>query len=464
MGNTVLLDNPVTGQAEVYRIYDKALETLCFRVLGEPWNLHSVEHRIVPAMLKGIHGDVIAECLSQFREYRQYSPQSVALALNRDKGLLLDWACRDSEIDLPFAFDSFLHAYEQWAEVQIADSVRAWVRDGLGSLEVRQASDKRRRELGITDIKPDGDGKQEFEERLRHALDGVQLQYPVQPPLKAIRAGVPFWAPGDYIVIAGRTGMGKSYFALNAIFENAKRGVPCCYINLENSPPDVQERLWQFETGEAFQTWRNASPAEISARMEAWEAVKKMPIVSTKPGNSLSAIVNAIRQAHYERGIQFAVVDYVQLVRAGGRDRVSEIEMVSSELRALALDLNICIAAVAQLNRESEKQADKRPGLAQLKGSGSLEQDATGVYLLYRPEYYSITTDDSGLPYPPGFSEVIIAKGRKSGPGIVQATFDPVRGFTDFVNTSQPFTKPAPAVDWTIPASARPAEDVDIPF
>ena len=469
MGNQVTYpEHPATAQSEVYNTYDKALETLCFRVLGEPYNLQQVEHRITPPMLKGLHGDVIAECVNQFREYRQYSPQSVALELDRDKGLLVEWAVRDTEIDLPFAFDSFLHAYEQWVEIQIADSTRSWVREGFSSLEIRQEGEKRRRELGLSDLKTESDGKEEFEKRLRAALDGRVIEYPVQPPLADIRAGVPFWQPSEYIILAGRTGMGKSFFALNAIFHNAKRGVPCLYINLENAPPDVQKRLWQFETGERFTTWNSATQEEIKKRIEAWEMVKDLPLLVSKPGNTLSAISNAIRQAYYEKGVQLVVLDYVQLVRMGGRDSVAEIEAISAELRSLALDLNICIAPVAQTNRGPESRSEKRLTLSDLKGSGALEQDATGVYFLYRPEYYNILTDEKGMPYPPGFAEVIIAKGRESGPAVIPAQFDPVRGYTDAAppEFSTQFPAAAPAgIPNTIPAGARPGlNDEDIPF
>lgn len=465
MGTKTYKSDPALSHGEVFHRYDAALETLTCRFLAEPYNAHQVEADIRPPMMIGTYGEVLAEAVKQFRRDRQYSPQSVAIALARDKSSLINWTLRDAEIDLPAAWQMFLHCYEQWVEIQIAESVPVFIRDGLSSAEIVGAADKLRRQAGITAREVSDDGKAEFEKDLLMALDGKVVEYPVRPPLQAIRDHMPYFEPGEYAIVAGRTGMGKSYFAINSIYECCTAGVPSIYVNLENKPKHVQKRLWQMHTRTAFErNMSGISSAEIDKRIRAWEEVKNFPTKVIQPGRDLARVTNAIRQAHYESGVQLAVIDYIQLMRDGSqkRDRLNELAEISAELRMLALDLNIAVLGLAQMNRETEKSADKRPNLTGLRGSGDLEQDATAVFLLYVPGYYNLLTDDDGNPYPEEYADIHIAKGRESGPGFAKCRFNHVRGFYD--------PEPVPAhhngvvIDYSIPANARPNLDEDIPF
>lgn len=458
------LENPIKSISEVFHRYAKTLETLSFRVLAEPYHFHGVSADIHPKMLIGTHGEVIAECQKQFDEARTYTPQSVALALNRDRASLLSWTQKDAEVDLPAAFDMFKHAYGQYVEHQIAESVGPWIREGLSSEEIAIKSDTMRRDAGMAKKKIGNDGKEEFEKELIQALDGKVVDYPVKPFLADMRQAIPYHDPGEYVVVGARTGMGKSYYALNQIFDCAKKGLPSVYINLENSPKNVQRRLWQMETG--IQWRQDLSKEDLKKAMYGWEAVKNFPVESINTGRSLQTVLNTIRQSYYEKGIQLAVIDYVQLIKDGNqrRGKTEEIGEVSAELRALALELQIPVIALAQINREAEKTGNKRPTISDLRNSGDLEQDASTILLLYRPSVYeSMEVDENGIAYPANYADITIGKGRDTGRARIICRFDPVRGFysdPDFLHSTAP-------TDYTIPASAMSAaraNDEDIPF
>lgn len=464
-------ENPAIGQNEVYDRYQAAMQTLACRVLGEPYNFLHIDARLTPAMCGGGYfGKILLEAQRQYRDERRYSPQSIGLATGHDVASLLKWSQTDAEIDLPAAWQMFEHHYGQWVELQAADSVRALIGRGLGSEEIRVEVDKFRRESGVNARVVQDDGKAEFERELINAIDGKPSVYPVRPHLESIRAMMPYFEPGEYVVVAGRTGMGKSYFGLNCNYQAALDGVPSCYVNMENTPKNVQRRIWQMHTGIKWQpSYRGISQEQIGKMMEGWEWVKHCKVESYTPGRSLNAVMNTIRRDYYERGCQLAVVDYLQKIRESSfrGQKVDELAEISAELRQLANDLQIPVIALAQINREAEKSGDKRPSLTDIRGSGDIEQDASTIFLLYRPGYYNIEADDKGIPYPENYADIFRAKGRDSGVGLVKCYFDEVRGFYDENLFSSQFpARPArPAAPEFNPAAvvATRAED-DIPF
>lgn len=470
MGNVkIYQDNPAFGQNEVFEKYQQALKTLACRALGEPYNFRYVDEYLTSVMCGNDYfGKVLVEAQKQFRDSGHYSPQSIALATGQDSAAMLKWAQSETNIDLMAAWEMFEHHYGQWVELTIADSVRAWLGNGSATEEIRIQADKVRKEKGLTARVVTNDGKADFERELINAIDCKPTKYPVRPALESLRKAIPFFEPGEYIVAAARTGVGKSYLALNSNYQCALDGVPSCYINLENTPKNVQRRLWQMHTGIKWQSqYPGIGQDQIKRMMEGWEWVKTSKVEAFTPQRTLHAVLNTIRKDYYERGCQLAIVDYLQKIRESSfrGSRVDELAEISAELRQLASDLKIPIMALAQINREAEKSADKRPSISEIRGSGDIEQDASTILLLYRPSAHKIEIDENGNPYPENYADIFIGKGRDIGPGLVKCRFNEVLGFydedtffTQFPNTPQPGQAFNPSA---VPA---PRNDEDIPF
>jgi replicative DNA helicase len=126
------------------------------------------------------------------------------------------------------------------------------------------------------------------------------------------------------------------------------------------------------------------------------------------------------RRLKAKENIQIIIIDYLQLMRGSGKaeNRQQEISEISSSLKSLAKELNIPVIAVSQLSRATEQRADKRPQLADLRESGSIEQDADLVLLLYREEFYKKEEVENK-----GIAELIIAKQRNGPTGTIKLTF-----------------------------------------
>lgn len=469
-----------TIEQEVQAKYETAFETLANRCLGEPYNFHQVAPMLLPGLLQSdLHSaKVIAACLLQFRNSDGYSPQSVGLMCGMHPATAVEMAMRDSEMGLMAAMELFLLYQGQWAEIKIAKYAETWVMRGLNSEEIQTEYAKARKDFGLSARLASSDGKEEFEKRLMAAIDGVKFTYPVTPYLKSMRDIVPYYEPGDYIVVGALSGQGKTYDALNQIYHNSMQGVPSCYINLEMTPENVQKRIWQMHSMAKFKEDLRDSDPKMKHYLQSWHEVKKMPFVSYNPGRSIEAIVSTIRQDYYERGIQFAAVDYAQkmISNAYRGARNYELSEISSELRSLALELKIPIYVLAQLKQEVSKTHDKRGGMYDIKDCADFTQDASMVQILYRPGYFHIKhyeTESGGQEiYPEGYADKFIAKGREIGTSLATCRFDPIRGFYDAPDHTQfepvDFTTTRPKPGQDVPfetfATGRPGADYVTPF
>lgn len=455
--STTYTEHPAFGQNEVFGKYQAALKTLACRVLGEPYNFRQIDEMVTAEMCGGDYfGLAILEAQKQFRDNGRYSPQSIGLASGASVPDLLKWSQVDAEIDTAAAWEMFAHLYGQWVEMQNADTVRSLIANGSSSEEIAIAADKFRKDKGVNCRVIHNDGKADFERELIDAINCKSYKYPIRPNLKTLRDIIPFFEPGEYIVVAARTGMGKSFFALNSNYQAAADGVPSCYINLENTPKNVQRRLWQMHTGVKWQReYPGISQAQVGQMLEGWEWVKKSKVASYTPPRNLHSVLNTIRKDYYDRGCQLAVVDYLQKIKIPGFRgiRVEELAEISASLRELANDLKIPIMALAQISREAERSADKRPSISDIRSCGDIEQDASSIFLLYRPSYYEIKADETGAPYPEGYADIFIGKGRDCPQGLVSCRFNEVAGFYD-----TPYSSQFPVDDIT---SVR---DYDAPF
>lgn len=235
---------------------------------------------------------------------------------------------------------------------------------------------------------------------------------------------------GNLIIVAGRPGMGKTAFALSMIWDAVKeQGKSAAFFSLEMESFELIERLASLETEINSSRIRKAKVYEYEFlnMVEFSTKLSEKPLyIDDTPALSLIELRSKARKMKHKHNIDIVFVDYLQLMTDGNKsnfNRESEVASISRGLKKLAKELKISVVAMAQLSRASESRGgDKRPVLSDLRESGSIEQDADMVMLLYRPEYYQITSDGNGNDLA-GQAEVILAKNRSGSSGSVWLNF-----------------------------------------
>ena len=221
----------------------------------------------------------------------------------------------------------------------------------------------------------------------------------------------------DLIIVGARPGMGKTSFALNIARNVAmlqKRTV--AFFNLEMSREQMVNRLLSSEARVSSKKLRtgNLSPDEWGRISTAASELCQAPIFLDDTATITVPEMKA-RLLRLGNDLGFVVVDYLQLMHSARRidNRVLEVSEITRSLKIMAKELNVLIMVCAQLSRGTEKQGSShRPALADLRESGSIEQDADQVLFLYRSDYYKNEATDPAAPPAPDTSEVIVAKNR----------------------------------------------------
>jgi replicative DNA helicase len=241
----------------------------------------------------------------------------------------------------------------------------------------------------------------------------------------------------DLIVVAGRPSMGKTSFAL-IVTRNiaAFHKLPVAVFSLEMSKEQLVQRLLssevQIESGR-LRAGR-ISQNEWEPLGHAISSLSQLRIfIDDTPSISITEMRSKARRLQAEQGGQLGMimVDYLQLMEgSGSENRVQELSKVTRGLKALGRELNVPVIALSQLSRGVEARTIKRPMMSDLRESGSIEQDADLVIMLYRDEYYNPDTPDRGL------AEIIITKHRNGPTGTVKLLFEPQ--FTRFRNLASP--------------------------
>lgn len=241
--------------------------------------------------------------------------------------------------------------------------------------------------------------------------------------------------PGELIIIASRPSMGKTALALN-IFSNLINNykTPVAFFSLEMNSEHILYRLISSNSNLNLLKLRNG-------KLEEKEFISFIEVISNFDNSycfiddsiflDILDIKNKARSMVLKNGVKLIIIDYLQLITSSRNyeNKVIEISEISKSLKNLARELNIPIIALSQLNRGVENRIDKRPLMSDLRESGSLEQDADLVLLLYREEYYlrnNIPLEKIGL------SEIIISKNRNGPTGIIYLKY--FHEITKFVN------------------------------
>lgn len=229
---------------------------------------------------------------------------------------------------------------------------------------------------------------------------------------------------GELILIGGRPGMGKTQIALN-ILNSVAFQHPVLYYSFDLSKFMFSSRLFSLVSGIPAdkiisKQLSNEQKDNLTKVAEYYRSNRKIFINDT--GNqSIQALRKQCEKFVNEHGVKLVCIDYIQLMtsRKYSYQRESELGYISRELKKIAKDLNICVIAMSQLSRAVEMRGgSKRPILSDLRQSGSLEQDADKVIMVYRPDYYNITEDEEGRDAR-CVVELIVAKNRSGKTGTV---------------------------------------------
>ncbi|MCH9659549.1 MAG: replicative DNA helicase [Bacteroidetes bacterium] len=233
------------------------------------------------------------------------------------------------------------------------------------------------------------------------------------------------WQPSDLIIIAARPGMGKTALTLSMARNMAvEYNVPVAFFSCEMSSVQLITRLISSETGLSSEKLRtgNLEKHEWEQLNVKVKGLEKAPLfIDDTPSLSIFDLRAKARRLASQHGIKMIMIDYLQLMTAGGSknggNREQEISTISRNLKALAKELNVPVIALSQLSRAVETRGgSKRPLLSDLRESGAIEQDADIVSFIYRPEYYKIDEwDDEERTPTAGQGEFIVAKHRNGG-------------------------------------------------
>jgi replicative DNA helicase len=231
----------------------------------------------------------------------------------------------------------------------------------------------------------------------------------------------------DLFILAARPSMGKTALALNLAHNVAVQAKePVLVFSLEMSKEQLVDRLLSMESGVDAWALRtgNLTDTDFEKIGNAMGALSEAPIyIDDTPGITVSDLRTKARREAHQRPLGLIIVDYLQLMSGGGKyggdgNRVQEISEISRGLKGVARELNVPLIALSQLSRSVESRSPQIPQLADLRESGSIEQDADVVAFIYREEYYNPDTDRKKL------TDIFIKKHRNGPTGGIELYFD----------------------------------------
>ncbi|MGE4249635.1 MAG: replicative DNA helicase [Parvibaculaceae bacterium] len=309
-----------------------------------------------------------------------------------------------------------------------------------------------------------GQGFQMFGRALTEAVDMAANAYQRDGGLSGISAGLRDLdekmgglQASDLIILAARPAMGKTSLATNIAYHVAKNykadhqtdgsvrildGGIVGFFSLEMSQEQLATRIIAEQSGISSERIRRGkiTEDEFHRIVEVSRELQALPLyIDATGGLTIAQVAARARRLKRQRGLGLLIVDYLQLLAGSAKraseGRVQEVTEITVGLKALAKELKVPIIALSQLSRQVENRDDKRPQLADLRESGSIEQDADVVLFIYREEYYLGRTEPR--PNTPehfewqekmnrvtGVAEVIIGKQRHGPTGIVELQFD----------------------------------------
>ena len=327
-----------------------------------------------------------------------------------------------------------------------------------------QIEDAERRLYEIAETNRFGSGFQRFAQALTTAVDMAARAYQREGKLSGLASGMKDLdakmgglQQSDLIIVAGRPGMGKTALATNIAYNVARAwrgetrvdghmetmdGGIVGFFSLEMSAEQLATRIISERTGIPSSVIRRGGITEPD-----FEKIKDVSIelqnlpfyVDETGGLTVAQLAARARRLKRQRGLDLLVIDYIQLLQGSSRrsqeNRVQEVTEITTNLKALAKELNVPIMALSQLSRQVESRDDKRPQLSDLRESGSIEQDADVVLFVFREDYYLSNKEprpgsdehvkwQTEMAAVHGKAELIIGKQRHGPTGTVQLSFE----------------------------------------
>ena len=296
----------------------------------------------------------------------------------------------------------------------------------------------------ITDKRVEG-GLLPIKELVNEAVEKIDKLYQNKSQVTGLPSGfVDFdsktagFQPSDLIIIAGRPSMGKSAFALCvANHIGVEEKIPTAFFSLEMSREQLVQRLLCLHArvdAHSVRTGFLSTSDWPKITAAAGKLSESAIFIDDTPALSVLELRAKARRLKSQHNIQLFIVDYLQLMRGGGKtqdSRQQEISEISRSLKALARELNVAVIAISQLSRAVESRTDHKPMLSDLRESGAIEQDADVVTFLFREEYYNPTETNKGL------ADVIISKQRNGPVGTIKLTF--LKEYTKFEDSARGF-------------------------
>ena len=314
-----------------------------------------------------------------------------------------------------------------------------------------------------------GSGFEPFTSALTDAIDMAANAYRRDGGLSGLATGftdldhrMGGLQPSDLIIIAGRPAMGKTALATNIAYhvakayrpdrdsDNALDGAVVGFFSLEMSAEQLATRIISEQAYIPSEPIRRGriDAEEFDRIVEVSQELQHLPLYIDQTGGiTVAQLAARARRLKRQRGLGFIVVDYLQLLSGSSKraaeGRVQEVSEITTGLKALAKELHVPILALSQLSRQVENREDKRPQLADLRESGSIEQDADVVLFVFRQEYYLERSQprenteehskwQADMEAVIGKADVIIGKQRHGPTGTVTLQFTPE--FTRFSN------------------------------
>jgi replicative DNA helicase len=343
----------------------------------------------------------------------------------------------------------------------------------------QQIEDAERRLYDLAEIGRYGGGFQKFEAALATALDMAAHAYQRDGKLSGLATALRDLdlkmgglQKSDLIIIAGRPGMGKTALATNIAYNVARAwqrgevrpdgqyetldGGIVGFFSLEMSAEQLATRIIAEQTNIPSSTIRRGGIDQrgFDRLKDVTVELQHLPLYIDETGGlTVAQLAARARRLKRQKGLDLLVIDYIQLLQGSTRraleGRVQEVTEITTNLKALAKELNVPIVALSQLSRQVENRDDKRPQLSDLRESGSIEQDADVVLFVFREEYYlsnkepRMGTDEhikwqTEMDAAHGKAEIIIGKQRHGPTGTVNLQFDAaVTRFDNLVRDDQ---------------------------